>query len=61
MIISERKVDYVLVDRMNYHYGDWVYRKHNLESAMSDGFFASKRKELSADFAKQRIESRVLF
>ena len=55
------KVDYVLVDRMNYHYGDWVYRKHNLESAMSYGFFASKGKKLASDFAKQRIECRVLF
>ena len=34
------KVDYVLIDRMNYHYGDWVYRKHNLESTMSDDFFS---------------------
>jgi len=55
------KVDYVLVDRMNYHYGDWVYRKHNLESTMSDGFFASKGKELASAFAKQGIECRVLF
>jgi hypothetical protein len=46
---------------MNYHYGDWVYRKHNLESTMSDGFFASKGKELASDFAKQCIECRVLF
>ena len=55
------KVDYVLVDRMNYHYGDRVYRKHNLESAMSDSFFASKGKELAADFARLGIECRVLF
>ena len=55
------KVDYVLVDRMNYHYGDWVYRKHNLESAMGYGFFASKGKKLASDFAKQCIECRVLF
>jgi DNA repair photolyase len=44
------KVDYVLVDRMNYHYGDWVYRKHNLESAMSYDFFFSKGKELASAF-----------
>jgi len=55
------KVDYVLIDRMNYHYGDWVYRKYNLEDTMSDGFFASKGKELASDFAKQCIECRVLF
>jgi DNA repair photolyase len=55
------KVDYVLVDRMNYHYGDWVYRKHNLENAMGCGFFHSKGKELASAFAEQGIECRVLF
>jgi DNA repair photolyase len=55
------KVDYVLVDRMNYHYGDWVYRKYHFEDAMSYGFFCSKGKELASDFAKQGIECRVLF
>ena len=55
------RVDYVLVDRMNYHYGDWVYRKHNLESATSDNFFASYRSKLTSDFAKQGIECRILF
>jgi len=55
------KVDYVLIDRMNYHYGDWVYRKYKLESTMSDGFFASKGIELASDFRKQGIECRVVF
>jgi DNA repair photolyase len=55
------KVDYVLVDRMNYHYGDWVYRKYDLESAMSYDFFSLKGKELAFAFGKQGIECRVLF
>jgi len=55
------KVDYVLVDKMNYHYGDWVYRKYDLESAMSYDFFFLKGKELASAFAKQGIECRVLF
>ena len=55
------KVDYVLIDRMNYHYGDWVYRKHNLESAKSDGFFFLRGKELSSVFQKEGIECQVLF
>jgi len=55
------KVDYVLVDRMNYHYGDWVYRKYGLESTMSDSYFASQGKKLASELAKQRIECRVLF
>jgi len=55
------KVDYVLVDKMNYHYGDWVYRKYNLESARSDNFFILKGKELAAAFGRQGIECQVLF
>jgi len=56
-----RKVDYVMIDRMNYHYGDWVYRKHNLEGTKSDDFFSLKGKELASHFRKQGVECRVLF
>ncbi len=55
------KVDYVLIDRMNYHYGDWVYREHNLESAKSDDFFFLRGKELASAFEKAGIECQVLF
>jgi DNA repair photolyase len=55
------KVDYVLIDRMNYHYSDWVYRRYKLEGAMTDDFFARKGKELASAFEKQSIEYRVLF
>jgi DNA repair photolyase len=54
-------VDYVLVDRMNYHYGDWVYRKHGLEQAMSCSFFLSKSKELASAFDGQGVECRLVF
>ncbi|MCL0066137.1 radical SAM protein [Dehalococcoidia bacterium] len=56
-----RKVDYVLIDRMNYHYADWVYRKHNLESTMGDDIFSLKAKELASAFGTQGIECRLLF
>ena len=55
------KVDYVLVDRMNYHHADWVYIEHRLQEAMSDDFFFSKGKELASAFTEQGIECRVLF
>lgn len=55
------KVDYILIDRMNYHYADWVYREQHLEEAMSDDFFLSKGKELASAFAAQGIECRLLF
>lgn len=55
------KVDYVLIDGMNYHYSDWVYRKYRLESVMSHDFFSQKSKELASAFEKQGIKCRVLF
>ncbi len=54
------KIDYVLVDRMNYHYGDWVYKKHKLETAMSDDFFTQKTKQLASAFETENIDCRVL-
>jgi DNA repair photolyase len=42
------KVDYVLVDRMNYHYADWVYRKFGLEDKLTDDFFYRTRQELAS-------------
>jgi DNA repair photolyase len=33
------KIDYVLIDRMNYHYADGVYRKYGLEDKLSDDYF----------------------
>jgi len=55
------KVDHVLVDRMNYRYGDWVYRKYDIEYAVSYDFFFSTGEGLASAFAEQGIECRVLF
>lgn len=55
------KIDYVLIDRMNYHYSDWIYRKYNLEAAMSDDFFSRAGKELAPAFKKQGIDCQVVF
>jgi DNA repair photolyase len=55
------KIDRVLIDRMNYHYGDWVYRKYKLESSMKDGFFRRKSRELASTFERQGIRYEVLF
>jgi DNA repair photolyase len=55
------RVDYVLVDRMNYHYADWVYRKYRLSGAVGDDFFLLKSEELALAFKEQGIECRVLF
>ena len=49
------KVDYVMVDRMNYNHANWVYRKYGLEDKMTDDFFYRTRRELNSAFAKVGI------
>lgn len=49
------KVDTVRIDRMNYHYGDWVYRKHGLEEKMSDEFFDRMEGILAEGFEKKGV------
>jgi len=41
------KVDYVVIDRMNYHYADRVYRKYGLEDKLTDDYFYRTRQELA--------------
>lgn len=55
------KVDHVLIDRMNYRYGDWVYRKHNLEGGRSDEFFFTTGHELAFALKKAGIECQMVF
>ncbi len=55
------KVDYVLVDRMNYSHADWVYRKYGLENARTDDFFQATGGELAFDFKRAGIRCDVLF
>jgi DNA repair photolyase len=55
------KVDSIVIDRMNYHYSDWVYRRYELEGAMADDFFSRKSGELAAAFKKQGIDCEVVF
>jgi DNA repair photolyase len=42
------KVDYVLIDRMNYHYADWVYRKYGLEDKLTDDYFYRTKQTLAS-------------
>jgi DNA repair photolyase len=49
------KIDYVMMDRMNYHYADWVYRKYGLEENMTDDYFYQVERTLSSAFAKLGI------
>jgi DNA repair photolyase len=55
------KVDYVLVDKMNYHYADWVYNQNRLEYARKDEFFENKKLELVNAFRRENIACKLLF
>ena len=49
------KVDYVIIDQMNYNYADWLYRKYGLEDKMTDDFFHQTERKLSSAFNKLGI------
>jgi len=54
------KVDHVVVDKLNYHYADWVYKKYGLQWAKKDSFFSEKGEELKEAFEKEGILCQVL-
>jgi DNA repair photolyase len=55
------KVDYVMVDRMNYNYSDWVYRKYGLEDKMTDDFFYLTRREIVSNCERLGIDCHVVY
>lgn len=54
-------VDFVILDRLNYHYADGTYKKHGLQWAGGDAFFSQKGDELRAAFEKEGIPCQVVF
>lgn len=54
------KVDYVLIDRMNYRYADWLYRKYNMADKMTKGYFDITGKLLASSFRRSGIDCDVL-
>ncbi len=55
------RLDYVLIDKMNYHYADWVYRTHRMARARKEDFFIRTGESLRKSFEKEEIPCRVLF
>jgi DNA repair photolyase len=44
------KVDYVRLDRMNYHYADKLYRQYGLEEFLNDEYFSQTVETLTSGF-----------
>ena len=54
-------VDHVLIDRLNYHYADWAFKKHGMQWAMDDEFFNQKGEELRAGLEEAGVACQKLF
>jgi DNA repair photolyase len=55
------KVDYVMVDRMNYTYADRVYTKYKLRDNLSDDFFYRTGREIADACGKSGMDCRLVF
>lgn len=50
----------ILIDRMNYHYADWVYRQYGFEEALLPNYFEKVSRDLVATCKTLGIECRSL-
>jgi DNA repair photolyase len=55
------KVEHVIIDRLNYHYADWVYKKYGMQWAMKDNFFSQKGEELRIAFEQEGMSCQIVF
>jgi DNA repair photolyase len=55
------KVDHILVDRMNYHYADWIYKKYRLEENLTDEYFMKAGRIIEESCRKAGIDCRVVY
>jgi DNA repair photolyase len=54
------KIDYVLIDKMNYNHAVWVYKKHNLHDKLSEAFYCQTSQQLAADFRYSGIKCQIV-
>lgn len=54
-------VDYILVDRMNYHYADFIYRKYRLEEKLAEEYFTWVSQIIAAECDRLGIECKIVF
>jgi DNA repair photolyase len=55
------KVQRVRIDRMNYRYADWVYKKYHFQDFLTSDYFSRASQEICSSLEKQEIECQVIF
>lgn len=59
--LLEGKVDYVVIDRMNYHYADWIYAKYGWGDKKTDGYFRMTGGMIAAECRKRGMDCRLAY
>lgn len=54
-------VDSIIVDRMNYHYADRLFREHGMEDMLTDDFFRNAGKKIREDCIKSSIACNMVY
>lgn len=55
------KADFIIIDRMNYHYADRIYRKNKLEDKLTDDYFQKTCHKLACAFEKSGLRCDIAF
>jgi DNA repair photolyase len=55
------KVDYLIIDRMNYHYADKIYEQQGWREKNTDEYFHRIRSTMADDCVKWGVECRLAF
>jgi len=55
------KVDHIILDRMNYHYADWIYRKNKIDNTLSDEYFRKVSDSITGVCKESGITCEVVY
>lgn len=55
------KVDHIIIDRMNYHHADWIYRKNRMEDKLGDDYFRQAGREIAEGCRRSGISCNVVY
>lgn len=59
--LLEGKVDYLIIDRMNYHHADWIYEKYGWNDENTDDYFNEIGRKIAQDCRKLGIDCRLTY
>ncbi len=57
----EGKVDYIIIDRMNYHYADWIYAKYGWGDKKTDDYFRMTANRILIESKKRGMDCRFAY